>query len=166
MIEEKKNNNDNKNVIKLDMSEAARTKIWVNGDCTRVIALNLTDLNVMTRAKDSMKKLDELQDEANKLASNEVPDDVEDAVFDDLIETFRGIDKKMREIVDYIFDFPVCEVCCDGGSMYDPINGQYRYEYIIEKLIKLYDESWERETKIAKDRMKSHTAKYTKKSRK
>ena len=151
--------------ITLDLSETSRSKIWVNGDCTKVIELNLTDFNVMTRAKDALSKLDELQSEANKLASDEVLSSEEDseAKFDELIEAFRSIDKKMREIVDYIFDFPVCDVCCDGGSMYDPIKGQYRYEYIIEKLMKLYDENWTKETKLAQDRIKSHTAKYTKK---
>lgn len=165
MIEGKKQ--ETENIVNLDLSETARTKVWVNGDCTKVIELNLTDLNVMTRAKDAEKQLDELQAEANKLAaSDEVPEDVtsEDGAkkMDELIEVFKGIDKKMREIVDYIFDFPVCAVCCDGGSMYDPINGQYRYEYIIEKLISLYGVTWEKESKLVRDKMRSHTAKYTK----
>lgn len=159
-----------KNVLNLDLSETARTKIWVNGDCTKVLELNLTDLGIMGRAKDAKPKLDELQAEANKLASAEVPDTLEteddEKKIDDAIELFRDIDKKMRALVDGIFDFPVCEICCDGGSMYDPINGQYRYDYIIDRLMALYGQSWEKETKLAKDRMKSHTTKYTKKSRK
>ena len=68
----------------------------------------------------------------------------------------------MRKIVNGIFDFDVCDICCDGGSMYDPIGGQYRYEYIIDRIMALYGDSWEKETKLSKDRMKSHTAKYTK----
>ena len=80
--------------ITLDLSETSRSKIWVNGDCTKVIELNLTDFNVMTRAKDALSKLDELQSEANKLASDEVLSSEEDseAKFDELIEAFRSID--------------------------------------------------------------------------
>lgn len=159
---------ENKNkALNLDLSETARTKVWVNGDCTKILELNLTDLGIMGRAQDAIVKLDELQAEANKLASAEVPDSFEtkedERKFSETVKLFRDIDKKMRVIVNGIFDFNVCDVCCDGGSMYDPIGGKYRYEYIIEKLMNLYGQSWERETKIAKDRMKSHTAKYTKK---
>ena len=152
--------------INLDLSETARTKIWVNGDCTKVLELNLTDLGIMGRAKDAINKLDELQAEANSLASAEVPDSFEteedNKKFDEVIELFRDIDKKMKKIVNDIFDFDVCDICCDGGSMYDPIGGQYRYEYIIDKLMALYGDSWEKENKRRQDRMKSHTAKYTK----
>lgn len=159
---------ENKNkALNLDLSETARTKVWVNGDCTKILELNLTDLGIMGRAQDAIVKLDELQAEANKLASAEVPEsietDEEKRKFSETVKLFRDIDKKMRVIVNGVFDFNVCDVCCDGGSMYDPIGGKYRYEYIIEKLMNLYGQSWERETKIAKDRMKSHTAKYTKK---
>ena len=152
--------------LNLDLSETARTKIWVNGDCTKVLELNLTDLGIIGRAKDAMKELDELQAEANSLASAEVPDSFEteedNQKFDEVIEKFRDIDKKMKNLVNKIFDFDVCDICCDGGSMYDPIGGQYRYEYIIDKLMALYGNSWEKEKKLSQDRMKSHTAKYTK----
>ena len=162
MSEEKKNGN----VLNLDLSETARTKIWVNGDCTKVLELNLTDLGVIARAKDAQVKLDALQEKATKLASSDVPDDIDtpedEKKFDEAIELFRDIDKEMREIVDYVFDFPVCNICCDGGSMYDPVKGQYRYEYILDKLMALYNVNWAKESKLIRDRMKSHTAKYTK----
>ena len=163
MIEEVKNNS---NAINLDLSETARTKIWVNGDCTKVLELNLTDLNIVTRAKDAKAKLDELQAEAIELASAEVPNSIEseedEKKVDEAIEKFRSIDKKMRDLVDSIFDFGVCELCCDGGSMYDPIGGQYRYDYIIDKLMNLYGDQWQKEKKLREQNISKHTAKYTK----
>jgi len=163
MIEEVKNNS---NAINLDLSETARTKIWVNGDCTKVLELNLTDLNIVTRAKDAKAKLDELQAEAIELASAEVPNSIEseedEKKVDEAIEKFRSIDKKMRDLVDSIFDFGVCELCCDGGSMYDPIGGQYRYDYIIDKLMALYGDQWQKEKKLREQNISKHTAKYTK----
>ena len=162
MIEEVKD----KNVVNLDLSETARTKVWVNGDCTKVLELNLTDLNIMARAKDAMDELDVLQAEANELASADVPaiieSDEDEKKVDEAIEKFRSIDKKMRALVDGIFDFPVCDICCDGGSMYDPIGGQYRYDYIVDKIMALYGNQWEKENKLRKQRMEKHTAKYTK----
>lgn len=166
MIEEVKD----KNVINLDLSETARTKIWVNGDNTRILELNLTDMGIVARAKDAKDKLDELQEEANSLASSDVPDSIEteedEKKVDEAIEKFRAINQKMKDLVDGIFDYPVCDVCCDGGSMYDPINGQYRYDYIIDKLMKLYGDQWEKEKKLRKQQMVHHTAKYTKSRKK
>ena len=157
---------NNSNAINLDLSETARTKVWVNGDCTKVLELNLTDLNIVTRAKDAKDKLDELQAEAIELASVEVPNSIEseedEKKVDEAIEKFRAIDKKMRALVDGIFDFGVCEICCDGGSMYDPINGQYRYDYIIDKIMKLYGDQWEKEKNLREKNIQKHTAKYTK----
>jgi len=161
------NTNSKNNAVNLDLSETARTKVWVNGDCTKILELNLTDLGIMGRAKDAEEKLDELQAEANRLASAEVPSVIktkeDEEKLNNAIELFREIDRKMRELVNGIFDFNVCDVCCDGGSMYDPIGGKYRYEYIIEKLMNLYGQSWQRENKRNQDRLKSYTAKYTKK---
>jgi len=156
--------------LNLDLTETARTKIWVNGDCNKILELNLTDIGIMSRARDAEVKLDELQAEANKLASAEVPDSFEteedNKKFDEIVDVFQDIDKKMRDLVNGIFDFNVCDVCCDGGSMYDPINGKYRYEYIIDKLMALYGQSWQRESKRTQDRLKTHTAKYTKSRKK
>ena len=153
------------NVINLDLSETARRNIWINGDCTKVIKLNLTDLGIIARAKDAKDKLDNLQAEANKLASADVPKEIEteedEKKIDEAIEQFRTIDKKMKEIVDGIFDYPVCDVCCDGGSMYDPINGQYRYDYIIDKLMALYGDQWAKEKKARQALLEQHTSKYT-----
>lgn len=155
MIEEVKD----KNVLNLDLSETARTKIWVNGDNTKVLELNLTDMGVMSRLQDSYPKLDELTAEVRNLASADVSDE-------EIVATFKKIDKQMREIVDNIFDYPVCDVCCDGGSMYDPVGGQLRFEYIIDRISKLYETSLNDEFKKMQAKMKTHTAKYTKSSTK
>ena len=155
MIEEVKD----KNVLNLDLSETARTKIWVNGDNTKVLELNLTDMGVMSRLQDSYPKLDELTAEVKNLASADISDE-------EIVETFKKIDKQMRDIVDNIFDFPVCDVCCDGGSMYDPVGGQLRFEYIIDRISKLYETSLNEEFKRMQAKVKTHTAKYTKSSTK
>ena len=151
-----------KGVINLDMHEAARTKIWVNGDCTKIIELNLSDLGVSARFNDVYPKLLALQDDISAMLEDGKPEDADDNTMTLLVSQFRTVDKKMRDYVDYIFDFPVSDVCCDGGSMYDLVGGKYRFEYIIEKLSKLYDDRFTFEDKKLRDRMKSHTAKYTK----
>ena len=156
---------ENNGVINLDMHEAARTKIWVNGDSQKVLELNLSDLGVSVRFDDVYPKLLALQDDIGNMLENEEPENADDTQMTLLVSQFREVDKKMREYVDYIFDFPVCDVCCDGGSMYDLVGGQYRFEYIIERISKLYNQRFTFEDKKLRDRMKSHTAKYTKPKR-
>lgn len=155
MIEEVKD----KNILNLDLSETARTKIWVNGDCNKVLELNLTDMGVLSRLQDSYAKLDDLTAEVKNLTSADITDE-------EITSTFKKIDQQMRDIVDGIFDYPVCDVCCDGGSMYDPVGGQLRFEYIIDRLSKLYETSLNEEFKRMQAKMKTHTDKYTKSSTK
>ena len=75
----------------------------------------------------------------------------------------RKIDDEMRSIIDYIFDAPVSAVCADSGSMYDPINGQFRYEHIINTLGNLYEVELSSEMDKVSARVQKHTNKYTKK---
>ena len=168
LTDEMKEMNDSvesNNVISLDMHEAARTKIWVNGDSQKVLELNLSDLGVSVRFNDVYPKLLALQDDIAEMLETEEPENADDSRMSILASRFKEIDKKMRDYVDSIFDFHVCDVCCDGGSMYDLVGGQYRFEYIIEKISKLYDQRFAFEDKKLRDRMKSHTAKYTKPKR-
>lgn len=155
-----KNNADN-NIINLDMSESARRKIWINGDNTKVIELNLSDMGIITRLNDAYPKLDELSAEVREMASAEIPEDDDATALSIMAEQFKSINEKMCDLVDMIFDYPVSAVCCDGGSMYDIVAGQYRFEYIIDKLSALYEDSINEEYKRMQKRMATHTNKYT-----
>ena len=103
--------------------------------------------------------MDELVEEVRKLSATDIPEDDPDNVVGN---TFKIMNEKMCNIVDGIFDFPVCEICCDGGSMFDPIKGQLRFEYIIDKLSNLYKGTISEEMKRVQAKMNKHTAKYTK----
>ena len=155
------------NVINLDLREAARTKIWVNGDCQKIIELNLTDMGIISRFSDTYPKLLSLQEEVKMAIDDGKPEDLDD--IDDLntfASQFKIIDKKMRDYVDYIFDGKVSDVCCDGGSMYDLVaGGWWRFEYIIDKLGNLYKMKFGDEMKKNDQRMKMHTERYTGKSK-
>lgn len=156
---------DNNNVINLDMRESSRRKIWINGDSTKVIELNLSDMGILTRLNDAYPKLDDLVAEVKKFASAEITDEDNAEQLGQLSEKFKEINQKMKDLVNYIFDYNVCDVCCDGGSMYDLVNGQYRFEYIIDKLSALYETTINEEYKRIQARMATHTSKYTSKKR-
>ena len=79
-----------------------------------------------------------------------------------LSAALKDIDGQMRELMDFIFDAPVSEMCAEDGSMYDPFNGKLRYEHILETLSVLYENNFDAEVKKMTKRTSKHTAKYTK----
>ena len=62
--------------------------------------------------------------------------------------------------MDYIFNSNVSELCAPDGSMYDPINGKFRFEHIIDTLAALYETDVSGEMNKLANRVKKHTDKY------
>jgi hypothetical protein len=142
---------DNANdIVDINIDGIKRQRFRINGNNDSVIELNLSDLNTIDRMKEGLEKLDaEMTEIAN------LPDD------DNLKDKLNEADKRMREYVDYIFDYPVSDACIKNGSMYDPKNGMFAYEHIIDALTKLYTNNLNEEYKKMKSRIQKHTDKYT-----
>ena len=147
---------DNANdVVDISIDGIKKQRFRINGDSTAIIELNLSDLNTIDRMQEGMKKLEE---EMTAIAN--LPDD------EKLSGKLKEADARMREYVDYIFDYPVSDVCVKSGTMYDPKNGMFTYEHIIDALTKLYTNNLNAEYKKMKSRVQKYTDKYTKKSKK
>ena len=147
----------------LNLSPIKRTKFRIDGDNTRILELNTTDMGVITRLDEFYPKLQELE---HKYADVKVIFDEDGNITDESTkevgEALKDIDKEMRDCIDYIFDSNVSEVCAPSGTMLDPINGAYRFEYILDALSSLYASEIEANIKKRKETMGKHTAKYTK----
>lgn len=158
LIEEKDTVND---VIDVDISPIKKKRFRINGDNNKILELNVSDTTIIKRISEAEKKLKKLAEEATSFTDDELKDNSADG-----LETFSkkldSIDSKMRTIVDEIFNAPVSAVCADDGSMYDPFDGQFRFEYIIEKIIALYEENITVEYSKLHERVKKHTSKYIK----
>lgn len=151
----------------INLSETRKQIFRVDGDDSRVLELNTSDLNLLVRLREAYPKLIALSDDAFKrwpqvAETDENLDFMTDPAITATIQILQDVDKKMRELVDYIFDSNVSEVCAPNGSMYDPINGKLRYEYIIECLTSLYETNISSEMKKISKRVQKHTDKYTK----
>ena len=97
-----------------------------------VLELNTSDMNVITRLEQLYPRLQKLSQEAStKQLLTEAGDEKS---LTKLSQALSTIDSQMRQIVDDIFDSNVSEVCAPDGSMFDPFNGEFRYEHIIEVL--------------------------------
>lgn len=153
------------NVQDIDLSVTAKKKFRINGDKNRILELNTSDLGISTRLSVAYDRLTKYMDKVGNILSSipedadEITDEQEEAVTHEL----EMIDKKMKEELDYIFDAPVSRVCCDGGSMYDPFEGMFRFEHIIDALSKLYENNLNAEFAKMKKRVNTKTSKYTKK---
>lgn len=159
----------NNNIIDINISGIQRKRYRINGDDSKILELNPTDFNITVRMNDAYPKLTECESriaelsevtkDFNKESENESsPEDMTK-----FSEKLSELNSTMCELIDYIFDSNVSELCCDGGSMYDLIDGYMRYEIIIDNLVKLYENNLSAEAKKIQRRVKKHTAKYTQK---
>ena len=153
-------------VVDIDLGFVEKRKFRIGGDFNRMIAINVSDLNIVSRLKVGYPKLQELLKEAqDKVASiPDTDDEMED--LGKLADTLTEIDQKMRDIIDYIFDTPASKACAPSGNMYDPVGGEFRFEKIIDKLAKLYTVGLDEEFNKLKNRVEKKTTKYTKKGSK
>lgn len=143
------------NIIDIDLSALRKKRIRIDGDDNKIIELNTSDMGVMERLQSAYSQLIELANSYH-FTEEETQDDT-----DSMISALAEIDKKMCELVDYIFNAKIAEICSSDGTMADPFNGQFRFEYIIGKFLALYDENFTQEFKKMSKNVKKHTDKYT-----
>ena len=153
------------NIADISFEPIRKKRFRIDGDDNRILELNTADLNIIVRLKETYPKLVELANSAfANMPDVDVTEDynfAEDEATALVIDALADADKKMREQIDYIFDSNVSEMCAPSGSMYDPIDGKCRFEYIIETLSSLYENDMEKELSKMSTRVKRHTSKYT-----
>lgn len=158
------------NVIDVDVSASERTPIRFNNDDDRVVYINVTDVGIVARMAKIIPKLREEQEKAGKILDGiNAKEEDDDTIVEDLnilAERLTELDNTMRNLVDELFDAPISAAAVPSGSMYDPIEGTYRYDYIVTKLITLFGDSIEAEYKKAEKRINTHTDKYKKGTKK
>ena len=156
-------NKEAEDIVDIDLSAIKKKKFRINGDNTKILELNVSDMSILARLDEAYPKLMDLQDKVANLAEMSDNADADDR---DILSTtaskLKEIDGSMREILDFIFQSNVSEVCGADGSMYDPIDGTFRYEHIISTLTKLYENNLNAEFDKMKKNISKHTAKYTK----
>ena len=154
-------------VIDLNLPDLQSKRFRIDGDDNRILVLNTSDMNILSRLKEVYPKLVTLtQDAVKKLPMDmDIPEDeftVDSEAVTTMVDVLTEIDTKMRELIDYLFNSNVSEMCAPNGSMYDPVNGKFRYEHIIDTLSKLYTDDITSGVNQITARVKKHTDKYVK----
>lgn len=150
----------------LDLRLSGRKRFRIDGDDSRVLELNTSDLNLITRLRSAYPQLKDIAQNAFKDLPDAVIEDenydfMEDEATSKLSEALHDADTKMRSLLDYIFDSNVSELCAPHGSMFDPVNGKLRFEHIIDTLAPLYETDISTEMSKVTANVSKHTAKYT-----
>jgi len=147
--------NDEK-VIDISIPEVEKTRFRVNGDNDKILELNTSDPNVLTRLNKGYKELVKLTD---KVASLKY-DENEDNASDKLADALEDLDNQMKAQLDYIFDAEVGKVLAGNSSMYSIRDGKFRFETVIETLGNLYENSFNKEFEAMRKRVAKRTSKY------
>ena len=163
------NNMMDNNIMNIDLSVTEKKKFWINGDASKILELNTSDMTITTRLSEAYIKLDKLTKSAQQIAQIKIDPNASEAEQLKSIGEFgaqlKNIDQEMRTILDELFDAPVSKLCAPDGSLFDIFNGQFRYEHIIETLSKLYQNNFNEEFKRMKLKIQQKTQKYTGNSR-
>lgn len=169
MLTDKEKNKEEIVDMDIDLSQFRKKRFRIDGDDNKILELNVSDLNILQRLNEKYPELIKLaQDAAEQFDAADMGGEnvFEDGTADNISKALSEIDTKMREAMDYIFQANVSELCADNGSMYDPFNGQFRFEHIIEVLSGLYEQNLTKEIKQMTNRVNKRTSKYTKRSSK
>ena len=146
----------------LDLSVTKKTKFRINGDNNYIIELDTSDLSITTRISEAYPKLLSYVKDAEKQI-NAIGDDDDVDSLTQFTTALKDIDDKMRGLIDYIFDSDVSSKVAPTGTMYDPYEGDFRFEIILTKLIGLYSNNLNEQFAKMKKKVSKHTDKYTKK---
>lgn len=140
-------------ITDIDLSVTNKKQFRIDKDDSRIIELNTSDLNILSRLQECYPKLDSLGTKAMSISS--------DNEMDDTVATLKEIDAEMRDLVNFVFDSDIADVCAPDGSMFDMFNGEFRFEHIISTLIGLYEKNIDKEYKLMAKKIQKHTEKYT-----
>ena len=152
-LELEENTMKEEKVIDLNISGIEKTKVRINGRNDSILELNLSDFNISERIEKGYAKLNA---EITKLADVDL-DNIEDNA--EINKLLKDTDNVMRDTIDYIFDSNVSEVCCKTGTMFDIVDGTYKFERILEALTALYSENINNEYKSVKKRIQKKALK-------
>lgn len=164
---------ENKEPIDIDLSDIQKQPFRINGNNDQILELNISDMGIVNRVAETLPKLKSLAEEAADLKASEIEMETDselpsesDEFLLEIGKKINELDDRLRDYIDYIFDSNVSEVCAPSGTMFDLFKGKFRYEYLLDKLTKLYTDNIQSEYDKVRQRMAMHTDKYVKKSKK
>lgn len=146
-----------------------KKRFSVGGDTSKIIEFDPSDIGVANRLAKSMSKFKELENQwielnesANKISENS--DEINTDDTEDFSKKFDNLEKSIKEIIDYVFDGDVADKLLGNSSAFSPVNGLFKYEHIINAMIKCYEKNIQDEApKFDARKVNTYAHKYIKK---
>lgn len=141
---------NNTNITNISLG-LGKKKFTIDGDENKVIYLDPSDMGILPRIKQYGADAEVILGKLKDVTEGE------------LIDKMNEVDKELREAVNTLFDYDVCSVCVPKGTLLDAINGQFKFEIIVDGLSKVYADTITAEMQAVTKKMSEHTKKYTNK---
>lgn len=146
------------NVTDIQLNISKKEQFRINGDDSKIIELDISDLGVLNRLRESYPRLQDLGIKGFEAESDE---DLDNKTLGEFMDALNNVNAEMCSILNYIFDSDIAKTCSFGKPLYNMVAGKFIFEIIMDTLFGLYSDSIKAEFGEMSARMKSHTSKYT-----
>lgn len=150
------------NTLKLGLPK--KKEYAIDGDETRVIALDTSDVGIIARWHTFQAWANAANARVNELVKVDAleTDEAKDEAVNAFTAEFAALDAEMREHINLLFDADVCTAIVGNGSVLRPVNGVALWEQIVDAIVPLYEKDILKEVEKSRARMEKHTKKYSK----
>jgi len=155
--EEEEKKSTEEEIKEVVISGAKKTPFRIKGT-NNIIYLNVSDMGLYSRLKVGYDRLIKMMEEIAEIGSK-----IDDISVEESAKLLDEYDAKMRVEVDTIFNSQVADACCDDGTMWDPYQGMFRFEHIIDSLCGLYENNMSTEFMRMRSRVNSKVSQYRRK---
>lgn len=126
-----------------------RKRLAINGDESRIITVNPTDISIVSRYSETVPKLEELVKKYSEIKS--------EITIDEAVKINNELDAEAKKFIDYIVGSPVSDVAFGTANCLSYAGGQT----IFENFLTAYMEYMEPNIKSEYEKSKKRVSKYT-----
>lgn len=123
----------------------------INGDESRVIRVDTTDINLGQRVEAGRKELRKLAKKFETLTKTAKSDDK-------ILEIFSEYDKQVRQQIDGMFDSPVSDIAFGNANCLSICGGNFLFENFLNILLPEIEKDLNEELKASEKRIKKYTS--------
>lgn len=119
----------------------------INGDESRILRINTSDMNIITRMNKAEKELQKIADKCNS------------ATADNAIETLSYLDNEVRKQINYVFDGDVSNIIFGNTNSISLAGGKPIFENFLEAVLPIIKEDISTEQKKIERKVSKYTSK-------
>lgn len=119
----------------------------INGDESRILRINTSDMNFITRMNKAEKELQKIADKCNS------------ATAENAIETLSYLDNEVRKQINYVFDGDVSDIIFGNTNCISISGGKPIFENFLEAVLPIIKEDISTEQKKIERKVSKYTSK-------